>query len=58
MDYINDKGEKIWSLTNTVSSDESITINRIHDVTTVTTLDRITGKVRSDTFFGDSQYGE
>jgi hypothetical protein len=36
--------EKIGSLTNAVSNEKSITINRIHDVTTVATLDRITGK--------------
>jgi hypothetical protein len=58
MDYINNKGEKIGSLTNAVSSDESITINSLHDVTTVTKLDRITGKVTTETFFGDSPFGK
>jgi hypothetical protein len=58
MDYINNKGEKIGSLTNAVSSDESITINSVHDVTTVTKLDRITGKVTTETFFGDSPFGK
>jgi hypothetical protein len=33
MDIINNQGEKIGSLTNAVSNDRSITINRIHDVT-------------------------
>ena len=47
MDIINNQGEKIGSLTNAVSNDKSITIDRIHDVTTVTTLDRITGKATS-----------
>jgi hypothetical protein len=58
MDYINNKGEKIGSLTNAVSSDKSVTINRLNDVTTVTTRDRNTGKVTSETFFGDSPYGK
>jgi hypothetical protein len=58
MDYINNKGEKIGSLTNAVSNEKSITINRIHDVTTVTTLDRITGKAAVETFIGDSPYGK
>jgi hypothetical protein len=34
------------------------TINRIHDVTTVTTLDRITGKATVESFIGDSPYGK
>jgi hypothetical protein len=54
MDYINNKGENIGSLTYSVSNDTSITINRIHDVTIVSTRDRITGEVTSETFFGDS----
>jgi len=33
MEIINNQGEKIGSLTNAVSNDRSITINRIHDVT-------------------------
>jgi hypothetical protein len=40
MDIINNRGEKIGSLTHAVSSDTSITINRIHDVTIVSTRDR------------------
>jgi len=58
MDIINNKGEKIGSLTNAVSNDTSITINRIHDVTIVSTRDRITGEVTTETFFGDSPYGK
>jgi hypothetical protein len=58
MDYINNKGENIGSLTTAVSNDKSITINRIHDVTIVSTRDRITGKVTTETFFGDSPYGK
>ncbi len=58
MDYINNKAEKIGSLTHAVSNDQSITINRISEVTTVTTLDRNTGKVTSEKFFGDSPYGK
>ena len=51
------KGEKIGSLTHAVSNDKSITINRLNDVTTVTTRDRNTGKVASETFIGDSRMG-
>jgi hypothetical protein len=45
-------------LTNAVSNDKSITVNRIHDVTTATTLDRNTGKAAVETFVGDSPYGK
>jgi hypothetical protein len=58
MDYINNHGEKIGSLDVAVSNDKSITINRLNDVTTVITRDRNTGKVSSETFVGDSPYGE
>ncbi|PYX49950.1 MAG: hypothetical protein DMG76_35775 [Acidobacteria bacterium] len=58
MDIINNHGEKIGSLTHAVSSDTSITINRIHDVTIVSTRDRNTGTVTTETFIGDSPYGK
>jgi hypothetical protein len=58
MDIINNKGEKIKSLTNAVSNDRSITINRIHHVPTVSTRDRNTGEVSTETFVGDSPYGK
>jgi hypothetical protein len=58
MDYINNKGEKIGALTVAISNDRSITINRLNDVTTLTVRDRNTGKVKSETFFGDSPFGE
>jgi hypothetical protein len=45
-------------LTHAVSSDTSITINRINDVTIVSTRDRNTGKVSTETFIGDSPYGK
>jgi hypothetical protein len=35
----------------------SITINRIGEVTTAATVDRKTGSAKSETFFGDSPYG-
>jgi protein TonB len=56
MDYTNNKDEKIGPLTNAVSDDKSITINRLNNVTTVTTRDRNTGKVTTETFIGDSPY--
>jgi hypothetical protein len=58
MDYINNKGEKIGSLTVAIGKDKAVTINHLNDVTTVTTQDRTTGKVSSETFFGDSPFGK
>ena len=58
MDLINNKGEKVGSITTAVSSDKSITINRTQNVTIITTRDRNTGKVTTETFYGDSPYGE
>lgn len=58
MDYINNKGENIGSLTNAVSNDQSITINQIHDVTIVSTRNRNTGEVTTEAFIGDSPYGK
>ena len=57
MDYVNNKGEKVGSLSVAISGDKSVTINRLNDVTTVTVRDRNTSKVDSETFFGDSPYG-
>jgi hypothetical protein len=53
MDYINNKGEKIGSLDTAISNDKSVTIKRLNDVTSATVRDRSTGKVTSETFFGD-----
>ena len=58
MDIINNKGEKIGSLTTAVSNDESITIQRTANVTIVNIRDRNTGKVSTDIFYGDSPYGK
>lgn len=58
MDYIDNKGEKIGSLTVSISNDKSVVINRIRDVTTVSVRDRNTGKVSTETFFGDSPFGK
>jgi hypothetical protein len=58
VDYINNRGEKIGSLDVAISNDKNVTINRLNDVTTVTVRDRISGKVSSETFIGDSPYGE
>jgi hypothetical protein len=58
MDYIDNRGEKIGSLTVSIANDKSITINRLRDVTTVTVRDRNTGKVMTETFFGDSPFGK
>jgi hypothetical protein len=44
MDVINNKGGKIGSWTIAVSNDHSITINRMHDVTIVSSRDRKYGR--------------
>jgi hypothetical protein len=58
MDYRNNARKLIGSLDIAISNDKSITINRLNDVTTVTVRDRNTGKVTSETFFGDSPLGK
>lgn len=58
MDYIDNKGEKIGSLTDSISADKMITINRVRNMTTVTVRDRNTGQVSTETFFGDSPFGK
>jgi hypothetical protein len=57
MDITINQGEKVVSLTTAVSNDQGITINRLHDVTVVSTRDRNTGTVTTETFVGDSPYG-
>jgi hypothetical protein len=46
MEIIGSQGDKIGSLTNAVSSDRSITINRIHDVTIVSTRETLAKSLR------------
>jgi len=58
MDYRNNKGENIGSLTVAISGERTVTINRLHNVTTVVVRERNTGKVSSETFFGDSPFGK
>ncbi len=58
MEFINNNGEKIGSLTTAISNDNTVTINRINDVTTVSVRDRYTGKSTTETFFGDSPFGK
>jgi hypothetical protein len=58
MDYIDNKGEKIGSLTVSISADKMIVINRIRNITTVSVRDRNTGQVSTETFFGDSPFGK
>ena len=57
MEYRNNKGEKIGSLTVAVSGERTVTINQLNDVTTVVVRERNTGRVSSETFFGDSPFG-
>ena len=58
MDYTNNEGENVGSLTVAMSNEKTVIINRLDDVTTVTVRDRNTGKVASETFFGDSPFGK
>jgi hypothetical protein len=58
MDYINNNGKKIGSLTTAISNDKSVTINRLNDVTIVTVRDRNTSKTTTDIFVGDSPFGK
>jgi len=58
MDYRNNKGENIGSLTVAISGERTVTINQLNDVTTVTVRERNTGRVSSETFFGDSPFGK
>jgi hypothetical protein len=58
MDYIDNSGKKIGSLTQSISRDKVVTINRLNEVTTVNVRDRNTGEVTSETFFGDSPFGK
>ena len=57
-DFINNKGDKIGSLTTAVSNDKSITINQTNDVTIVSTRDRNRGRVTTEAVFGDSPFGK
>jgi len=41
-----------------MGKDKTVTINRLNDVTIVTTQDRTTGKFSTETFFGDSPFGK
>jgi hypothetical protein len=54
MDFINNRGKKIVSLTTAVSNDKIVTINRVHNVTTITTIDRNRVRRPRRRFTGDS----
>jgi hypothetical protein len=46
-------GKPIGFIENLTSNDRVVTINQSRHVTTVATRDRTTGKVKSETFFGN-----
>jgi hypothetical protein len=52
MDYIDNRGEKIGSLTVSISADKMIVINRVRKLTTVSVRDRHTGQVSTETSSG------
>jgi hypothetical protein len=57
-EFVIAKGENIGSLTVAISNDKSVTINRLHDVTIVSSRNRNTGEVTTETFYGDSPFGK
>jgi len=55
---INDNGgKKIGRIDTSVSRDRVVTVHETRNVTIITTRDRNTGKVKSDTLIGESPFG-
>ena len=56
---INDNsGKKIGRLDTSVSTDQVVTVHEIRNITTITTRDRNTGKVKTETLIGESPFGK
>ena len=56
---INDNGgKKIGRLDTSVSRDRVVTVHEIRNITTITTRDRNTGKVKTETLIGESPFGK
>jgi hypothetical protein len=55
---INDNsGKKIGRIDTSVSKDRVVTVHETRNVTIITTRDRNTGKVKSETLIGESPFG-
>jgi hypothetical protein len=55
---INDNGgKKIGRIDTSVSRDRVVTVHQTRNVTIITTRDRNTGKVKSETLIGESPFG-
>jgi len=56
---INDNGgKKIGRLDTSVSRDRVVTVHEIRNVTAITTRDRNTGKVKTETLIGELLFGK
>jgi len=56
---INDNsGKKIGRIDTRVSRDRVVTVHETRNVTIITTRDRNTGKVKTETFIGESRFGK
>ena len=56
---INDKsGKKIGRRDTSASRDLVVTVHEIRNITTITTRDRNTGKVKTETLIGESRFGK
>ena len=56
---INDnRGKKIGRIDTSVSRDRIVTVHEIRNITTITTRDRNTGKVKSEILIGESPFGK
>jgi hypothetical protein len=51
-------GKKIGRLDTSVSRDRVVTVHEIRNITTITTRDRNTGKVKTETLIGESPFGK
>jgi hypothetical protein len=50
-------GKKIGRLDVGMSKDLVVTVHELHNITTITTRDRNTGKVTTETLAGESPFG-
>lgn len=53
MDCFDNNGQRIGFLKTIISSDKSVTINQIRNVTTISVRDRNSGKVATEILIGD-----
>ena len=58
MQITDNGGKKIGRLDTSVSRDQVVTVHEIRNITTITTRDRNTGKVKTETLIGESPFGK